>query len=346
MKFAVGYPVRFDEELSFVDMLGEFREHIEEVYFAWPGEPSGRSAGGNQVGQIDWSAREHLENDLAAIKEMGIKLDLLFNANCYGGLATSQYLANTIFSIVDRVTEIAGLDAVTTTSPFVARILKTEYPTLEIRASVNMRIGTVQGMEYVKEFFDGFYLQREYNRDFSRIEELHGWCRTNGKRLFLLANSGCLNFCSGQTFHDNMVAHETQIMATQNVPGQFLACQSYLGHPKNRKAVLQGSWIRPEDLNHYAPFFPFAKLATRMHFNPALVLRAYVNRVYPGNLLDLLEPSYQNLFQNEIIDNTAFPADWFNRVTHCSKKCLACDYCGKVFEAVKKTFGNKLGSLV
>lgn len=336
MKFAVGYPVRFDEDAPFVDVLAEFREHIEEVYFAWPGEPSGRSSAGNHEGKIDSSVQEQLENDLATIKAMGIKLDLLFNANCYGGLATSQQLAQNVYSIVDRIIETSGLDVVTTTSPFVAGLLKRQYPNLEIRASINMRIGTIQGMEYLKDVFDGFYMQREYNRDFSRIEELLGWCKSNGKRLFLLANSGCLNFCSSQTFHDNMVAHETQIVETQNVPSQVLACQIHLSKPENRVAILQGSWIRPEDLNRYAPFFPFVKLATRMHFNPALVIRAYINQAYRGNLLDLLEPSYQNLFQNEILDNSSFPQDWFSRVTHCSNKCHTCDYCSKVFGVVKK----------
>ncbi len=327
MKFAVGYPVRFDEDAPFVDVLAEFREHIEEVYFAWPGEPSGRSAAGNQ---------EQLEDDLAAIKEMGIKLDLLFNANCYGGQATSQDLANKVYSTVDQVINTTGLDAVTTTSPFVAGLLKHRYPNLETRASVNMRIGTVQGMEYLKDIFDGFYMQREYNRDLSRIEELHGWCTSNGKKLFLLVNSGCLNFCSSQTFHDNMVAHEAQIIETQNVPGQVLACQMHLSKPENHATLLQGSWIRPEDLNRYTPFFACVKLATRMHFNPSLVIRAYANQAYPGNLLDLLEPGYQNLFRNEIIDNSSFPPDWFSRITRCSKKCHTCDYCLKVFDRVKK----------
>ena len=336
MKFLVGYPVRVDEDVPFIEILAELQEHIEEVYFAWPGEPSGRSAMGNRAGKTDASVREHLECDLAAIKAMGIKLDLLFNANCYGGLATSNSLAQTVYAVVDHLAGTTGLDAVTTTSPFIADLLKHRYPGLEVRASVNMRIGTVPAMEYVKDIFDGFYMQREFNRDFARIEELFGWCRLNGKKLFLLANSGCLNFCSSQTFHDNLVAHEAQIIETDNMPGQVLACQMHLSKPNNHSAILQGSWIRPEDLDQYASYFPFVKLATRMHFNPSLVLRAYVNRRYQGNLLDLLEPGYHALFKNEIIDNSSFPPDWFSRVTQCLNKCHTCDYCSKIYAAVKK----------
>ena len=33
----------------------------------------------------------------------------------------------------------------------------------------------------------------------------------------MLANSGCLNFCAAQIFHDNLVAHESEVSETVNV---------------------------------------------------------------------------------------------------------------------------------
>ena len=32
------------------------------------------------------------------------------------------------------------------------------------------------------------------------------WCRANGKKLCILANSGCLGNCPWQTYHDNLIA--------------------------------------------------------------------------------------------------------------------------------------------
>ncbi|NIM05786.1 MAG: hypothetical protein GTN65_09245, partial [Armatimonadetes bacterium] len=43
VKFAVGYQLPDEDEPPFADLVGEFREHIAEVYFPWPGIPSGRS---------------------------------------------------------------------------------------------------------------------------------------------------------------------------------------------------------------------------------------------------------------------------------------------------------------
>ena len=95
-------------------------------------------------------------------------------------------------------------------------------------------------------------------------------------------------------------------------------------------AFLQGSWIRPEDIHRYEPYFSEAKLATRMHSNPRRVLSAYVRGHFVGNMLDLTEPSYSRRFKNHILDATKFPEDWFERTTGCSKNCDACGYCKKV----------------
>ena len=76
MKFAVGYQEPENRE-PFSRIVQDYREHICEVYFALPGSPSGR-ADFAQKGSID-----RLEAELDSIRKMGVKLDLLFNANCY-----------------------------------------------------------------------------------------------------------------------------------------------------------------------------------------------------------------------------------------------------------------------
>ena len=43
---------------------------------------------------------------------------------------------------------------------------------------------------------------------------LKAWADANGKSLHFLVNSGCMNYCSGQSFHDNLVAHEAEIAET------------------------------------------------------------------------------------------------------------------------------------
>lgn len=334
MRFAVGYQMAEDGEEPFLDLVSDYRAHVAEVYFPWLGMASGRSALSVRRGYVDWQAQETLEQDLAALRGMGIRLDLLLNANCYGGRAVSQHLQNEVASVLERLADVCGgADVVTTTSPFIARTIKEHFPEIEVRASVNMRIGSIKGMQYMADLFDGFYVQREYNRDLEHIAQLRQWAGDNGKRLLTLVNSGCLNFCSGQTFHDNLVAHEGESAEMCNVPDwNPHTCWRYLSDPTRWPALLQNSWIRPEDLPHYDGLFELGKLATRMHQRPRLVLEAYSSRRYRGNLLDLFEPGYARLVAPRIIANELFPAGWFEQTTACDKRCDRCHYCAQVLE--------------
>ena len=156
--------------------------------FAWPGQASGRNALGSIRGRRNWDAQYLLEEDLRSFKKQGIKLDLLFNANCYGGRAVSQNLENEVLSIIEHLDYCAGgADIVTTTSLAVARTVKKYFPDIEVRASVNMRIGTIPAMEYVSGLFDSYYLQRDFQRDIEYVKRVRKWCDDNGKKLCLLA---------------------------------------------------------------------------------------------------------------------------------------------------------------
>ena len=165
MRFAVGYQLADPAEESFVDVVADYRDAIGEVYFPWSNQPAGRAALGQSRGYIDWSAQARQEKELRALKDMGVKLDLLFNANCYGGRAVSQALENQVISILDYLEDVVGgVEIVTTTSLAVARTVKREFPDVEVRASVNMRLGTSQAMEHVAGLFDSYHVQRDYHR--------------------------------------------------------------------------------------------------------------------------------------------------------------------------------------
>ena len=336
MKFSVGYQLCEEGERPFADIVGEYRDHIAEVYFPWADMPSGRAPLSTTRGYTDWTAQERLENDLVAFRKMGLKLDLLFNASCYGGGAVSKFLENQVTSVIDHLGNVVGgVDTVTTMSLAVAHTVKASFPRIEVRASINMRVGTIKGMQYVADLFDGYHVQREYNRDLEHLSRLRQWADANGKKLYILVNSGCMRFCSGQTFHDNMVSHETEIDETANIPGWTPhVCWNFLRDRSHWPAVLQNTWVRPEDLHHYDGLFPVVKLATRMHSRPQSVIRAYVEGRYSGNLLDLFEPGFSPAFHPEIIDNQKFPEDWFDRTSHCDKNCESCGYCASVLDKV------------
>lgn len=336
MKFAVGFQLYEPGEEPFSHIVKAYQAHISEVFFAWQDIPTGRSAVSTRHGYTDWSAQQRLESELKAIKAMGIKLDLLFNGNCYGPYAMSEKLANTVRSVIDHLYAVGcGVEIVTTASLAIAHTVKAYFPEIEVRASVNMKIGTVKAMEYVSDLFDSFHVQRDYNRDLAHLRSLKDWADRHGKQLILLANSGCFAHCSGQIFHDNMVAHEAEICEVSNIK-DFMpyVCWKLLKNPENWHILLQNTWVRPEDLHHYDGLFDTVKLATRMHQLPGMVIDAYVRRRFYGNTLDLFEPGFGKALAPYIVDNSAFPDDWFTKVTACDKLCHSCGYCKDVLRQV------------
>ena len=270
-----------------------YKDNIYEVYFSWGDIPNGRTSQLESESYRPWEMQDMQRNALKELSKEGIALNLLFNANCYGKDSLSRAFFNKIGEIIDYVAETYGLNSITTTSPLIAKFVHQNFEGLEVRASVNMEIGTVQGMDYLAEFFDSYYMKRELNRDFEAIKGLHEWCTKNGKKMYLLANSGCLNYCSAHNFHDNLVAHEAEIAQMDNAYEFHGLCKAYLKEESHYRALIDNTnFIRPEDMHLYEPYFEAAKLATRIHKNPSMVLNSYMRGKYSGNILELLEPAH------------------------------------------------------
>ncbi len=331
MKFIVGYPHNLNAD--FVDCVIENASKISEVYFSWADTPSGRStAGVEQTISLD-ERKKKQEQDLKRISDAGVSLNLLFNANCYGKDSQSREFFNSVGDLTDHIKSNFNLGSITTSSPLIAKFIKTNFPELEVRASVNMEIGSIEGISYIKEFFDGFYAKRELNRNFTELRRLKAWCDDNGKTLYLLANSGCLNYCSAHTFHDNLVAHEAEISKMDNGYQFRGVCWDFLSSKENQKAWLERTnFIRPEDIDLYEEFTPAVKLATRVNSSPRRVIEAYLKKSYRGSIMELLEPNHSGVFYPDYIENKNFDERFALTVGSCDKQCEKCGYCKSVLK--------------
>ena len=335
MKFSVGYQYPDDENGErFPEILEDYREQVCELYFAPGNEPGARSPAAMASGLDEDEAWQILLEDLAETRKMGIRLNLLFNANCLGGECIGLSLQKRLLGITENILNTVGLDSVTTASWFIAEILKEHFPQLEIRASVNMKLGLLEALNYAAERFDGFCIQRDINYHMDTLREIVRWAETNRKNLCLLANSGCLRNCAAQIFHDNLVAHLKDLNQEECcMTKDPVFCRRYYGDPRHRGEYLAHStFIRPEDICHYEGMIPSMKLATRTHSNPRLVLEAYTSGKFSGNLFDLTEPGHGIFFRGQILDNSRIPADYWKTRTLCRENCADCGYCRKVLE--------------
>lgn len=311
---------------------------VSEVYFAAPGQPSGRKPLGSDM-DLDES-RKILQEDLLWLKERKINLTLLLNASCYGdNLMSSAYLHYLSALTEDYVTNF-GVTAITTTSPAIANMLKRDFGgKLEIRASINMRLSSIDSLDYLKEQFDGFYIRRELYRSFDYLCSVRKWADNNGKKLYALVNSGCLAYCPWQSMHDNNIAHS--VFADQLPDGTIVPnCSSYFANNKNQLAIVKGTFIRPEDVAYYSEIFDGFKIATRAHILPRVIIKAYIEGHFCGNLLDILEPGHSGFFKPLVLKNDLFPPDWLSITSNCNRKCHLCSYCETV---AKQLFMIRMG---
>ena len=337
MKFQVGY----QDHRRFVEYLLAHPDNVSELYFPWSGFTTGRGVTASR------EVREHLESDLKRFAAAGIRLCLLLNGNCYGRHTLARSFFQRLGDTVDFIGSKWGLAAVTTASPLIARFLRANFPQLELRASVNMEIGTPEAVEYVADNFDSFYLKREYNYDAAALGRMRDFCRARGKKLFLLANSGCLNFCSARTFHDNLVAHQHETAEMDNAFEFHGICTEFLRAADHRKDLLfHSNFIRPEDTAEYASLCDGMKLATRTNFNPPAVATAYFTGQWRGNLLDLTEPAHSGILLPRIVSGRLFPEDYAEKRFACGKECEKCAYCRGVQEKATVTPDREMAALM
>ena len=308
MKFSVGYQLLPDSYL--IDEIIQRKDTISEVYFSWGDFPNGRNDQLRLSGMTPWDAQAKQIADLKSLTEENIRVNLLLNATCYGKDSQSRAFYEKIGESVDYISENFLLTSVTTTSPLIAGFIHNNFEGIDVRASVNVGIGTIEGMDYVADCFDSFYLKRELNRDFKSIRTLKAWCDDHGKTLYALANSGCLNNCSAHTFHDNLVSHEQEISKMDNGFAFEGICRKYLSKPENLHALVDNTgFIRPEDVYLYEDLFPAMKLATRVNSDPIRVMRAYIdNKRHIGSTLDLLEPNHTSAIYPYILENSLIQA--------------------------------------
>ncbi|MBQ7730723.1 MAG: hypothetical protein IJT68_02670 [Lentisphaeria bacterium] len=333
-KFAFGYYFGKRAGFSFRDLAEQYAPFLQEVYFPWPGLLSARELSGDPA-----PLRKQVIDDMRFCRSKGLRLDLLINATCYGDKALTAEQRQDYYANLKEMDK-AGImpEIITTTSPYIAIITKKLDASIDRRASVNMRLNSTIAMEYVADEFDSFYLCRDLQRDLPTVKMFAEWGKKTGKKICMLANSGCLRFCPWQTFHETLLAHDFKHifgeMKALDIPPTL--CVG-LVQSKQLEEILRASWIRPEELHQYEPYVSVFKLSTREADRPDLVLKAYTSGTFDGDLLLILDPGFSFFVRPYIIDNKAFPKEWSEG--KIAGKCAAnCTHCGKCTEVLKLVY--------
>jgi collagenase-like PrtC family protease len=236
------------------------------------------------VGQL----RDHIR--AAAVR--GIGFNYLINPACLDNREYTRQGQADLERLLELVEE-CGATAVTVSLPFLISIIKKRHPRLKVRVGVYARVDSVAKAKFWEGLgADCITLESiSVNRDFAMLKAIRNAVKLE---LQLIANSNCLMFCPLSGQHMVNLAHASQKdHASRGFMIDYcsLRCSAEkLTDPSN---YLRSEFIRPEDIETYMKMgFTSFKILERGAPTAVMAqrVRAYSERSFDGNLLDLIQP--------------------------------------------------------
>jgi collagenase-like PrtC family protease len=253
--------------------------------------------------------------------------------------------------------------------PYLIDLVRKRFPRLKVKVSTTARVNTVRkALQYEDMGVEEIIIDEHINREFKTLETIRKAVKCN---LEVIVNNICLWQCPYNYEHVNHDGHasreeEKDDYCYLQYPG-YLCLFRKLTEPVE---LLKSPWIRPEDISHYEKLgYDHFKITERFKRTPLLLehVKAYENRRYEGNLLDLftlprkgaftplhleyfIKPEHVNImkiselekvFDLEVreliqLDNQKLDGfiQFFKKHDCNQTTCQACRYCETVFEKV------------
>ena len=205
---------------------------------------------------------------------------------------------------------------------------------LEAVPSINFGIDNIEKIEVLLDLIssNGFRppakitLDRSLNRTPDALASLSRELHRQAPKIQieLLANEGCLGYCPFRSTHEALIAAANAGMGfdTQRL-NRDLACIRVLNRAPHR--IFRSPFIRPEDMDRYAPSADIIKICGRTIGAEFLkrAIEAYAMDRYQGNLIELLDAAHW-MAERWDIPNQNLPDDLFDLLTdnrNLSKTC-------------------------
>lgn len=275
----------FDDEL-----LRRLKAYpVSEIFGKLPRDFVG---GGRPAYLLSPLSRRRLEQHVRLARSLGIEFNYLLNAAC---LDNREYTRRGQRAIERTLEWLAQCEvaSVTVSVPYLLELIKERFPHFQVKVGVFARVATAQQAKFWEELgADCITLDPlVVNRDFKTLAAIRASVRCH---LQLIANSDCLLFCPLAGYHMVGLSHASQRHhRSGSLPLDycFLTCTSMkLADPVH---YIRSNWIRPEDVEWYTQLgYVRFKILERGAPTEVMIrrVRAYAERRYDGNLLDLIDP--------------------------------------------------------
>lgn len=267
-------------------------EHIPEVtsiYAKLPFDIMGGGRAGIVVPSVDWDSAETY---IREAHERGLSFCYLINAPCLGNLEQTKEGKKQILTFIEQLINM-GVDSVSIANLAIVALVRHNFPNLAIRGSVLSWPTNLSRLKYQESLGVNPLIipYSDFNRDFKMLPKIRSGLSC-GMQLFV--NVSCIYNCHYLTEHASSVGHASQVQQENQQANAFL--DFYLWQCTRRRLLhpelfLMSRWIRPEDLHIYeAMGYDEFKIIDRSRSTAWLLraTKAYADRRYEGNLLDIL----------------------------------------------------------
>jgi collagenase-like PrtC family protease len=340
--------------LDKINTLNKKYGSIRKVYGSLPTSVIGHGRVSGLVRQFGDPNMDNIKEFIEKAHRLGLEVNYLANALCLGEMGYTDDGRMKISCYLDEVYD-SGADIVTVASPYIHRLIKSEYPSLKTEISVYAEIDTVQKFRRWEELgADIINLPARVNRDLNLLSCVS---RSRQAEVELLVNESCLFHCPYMGYHHTISSHRSRGF-DEGLDYCMLECVK--DRLKDRSELLRSPWIRPEDIAYYEKNYGIDRFKIQGRQMPLewilATVEAYSSRRYHGNLLDLISPTYPNWSARAVerrilneceVENIRKPdiyidngqlGEFFNTIVKkggCAPTQL-CDICGHCFRTAEK----------
>lgn len=271
-------------DMKFIDEMAKFKE-VTTIFGKMSTDFVG---GGIETSMLPDVSKEDLRKYVEYAHSKNIKFNYVINAPILNNdefTAEGKKKLNELLEFLDTL----DLEAVTVSNLYMIHYIKKNFPNIRIKSSATIMIDSVDKAKYLEKIgVDILVLDPLLvNRNFKMLKAIR---EAVSCEIELIVNNNCIIRCPYLYYHQSFLGLNSRDENTC-IKNDF--CYTNCSNMRVTDPVywLKGDWIRPEDIHYYEEIgYTRFKLIDRSTPTDVMVkrVRAYAERKYDGNLLDLI----------------------------------------------------------
>jgi len=246
-------------------------------------------------------SKREAKKQIRLLQDAGIRFNYLLNGMGLGAREITRSWHQGVHRLLDWLHD-AGVLAVTVSTPQVGAVVSKRHPDMEIVVSMFAGVNSVEQARMWQDLGAGVVILYE-NKDFSLIRSL---VENTGLEVEITANLWCTSSCYQRYHHANI---DTASSLSHSPHGEYVipVCETRCTYERFSKPfrILRGQWLRPEDISFYEKLgVSRLKILDRSSSTKQMdrVLKAYAQRSYDDNLVDLI-PAFSRERYTNLMDS-------------------------------------------